>query len=250
MEDNKNLHEEELESAEIKGEAEPVETEITETEEPENNIKETESSQEIAAEAAVSEVRTTAALQEKPAKKTLWERGAERVTRRFLIIALAGAVLANTALTAGVTSLTYRSAGSSRQEMHRMDRPDSFGHDHRKSESKGGRSGNGQIISPDQNGQTEIPDQNGQAAAPEQTSRASIGIVIRDDSGVYISQVTGENAKKAGFAEGDKIISVDGKSIGSSSDLISEIQSHSAGDTVSITVEREGQSVEISTVLE
>ena len=241
MEDNKNLHEEELESAEIKGEAEPVETEITETEEPENNIKETESSQEIAAEAAVSEVRTTAALQEKPAKKTLWERGAERVTRRFLIIALAGAVLANTALTAGVTSLTYRSAGSSRQEMHRMDRPDSFGHDHRKSESKGGRSGNGQIIS---------PDQNGQAAAPEQTSRASIGIVIRDDSGVYISQVTGENAKKAGFAEGDKIISVDGKSIGSSSDLISEIQSHSAGDTVSITVEREGQSVEISTVLE
>jgi S1-C subfamily serine protease len=131
-----------------------------------------------------------------------------------------------------------------------MDRPDSFGHDHRKSESKGGRSGNGQIISPDQNGQTEIPDQNGQAAAPEQTSRASIGIVIRDDSGVYISQVTGENAKKAGFAEGDKIISVDGKSIGSSSDLISEIQSHSAGDTVSITVEREGQSVEISTVLE
>lgn len=241
MEDNKNLHEEELESAEIKGEAEPVETEITETEEPENNIKETESSQEIAAEAAVSEVRTTAALQEKPAKKTLWERGAERVTRRFLIIALAGAVLANTALTAGVTSLTYRSAGSSRQEMHRMDRPDSFGHDHRKSESKGGRSGNGQIIS---------PDQNGQAAAPEQTSRASIGIVIRDDSGVYISQVTGENAKKAGFAEGDKIIFVDGKSIGSSSDLISEIQSHSAGDTVSITVEREGQSVEISTVLE
>ena len=83
-----------------------------------------------------------------------------------------------------------------------------------------------------------------------QSSSASIGIVISENSGVYVAQVTGNNAKKAGFAEGDKIVSIDGKNITSSTDLISEVQSHKSGDTVTIVVERDGQSIEIKTELE
>lgn len=89
-----------------------------------------------------------------------------------------------------------------------------------------------------------------QGSNSNQPSSPSIGIVISENSGVYIAQVTGNNAKKAGFAEGDKIVSIDGKNITNSTDLISEVQSHKAGDTVTIVVDRNGQSIEIQTVLE
>jgi S1-C subfamily serine protease len=56
--------------------------------------------------------------------------------------------------------------------------------------------------------------------------------------------------KKAGFKEGDKIVSVEGKNIYASSDLISEVQSHKSGDTITVTVERDGQNIEIKTVLD
>ena len=103
----------------------------------------------------------------------------------------------------------------------------------------------------DQNGDADMMppggDQNGEQ---EQSSKVSIGIVIREDSGVYVVQVTGDNAKKAGFREGDKVVSIDGKDVATSSDLVSEVQSHKSGDTVSVTVERDGQPVEIKTELE
>ena len=89
-----------------------------------------------------------------------------------------------------------------------------------------------------------------QGSNSNQPSSPSIGIVISENSGVYIAQVTGNNAKKAGFAEGDKIVSIDGKNITNSTDLISEVQSHKSGDTVTIVVDRNGQSIEIQTVLE
>jgi S1-C subfamily serine protease len=84
----------------------------------------------------------------------------------------------------------------------------------------------------------------------EQSSKTMIGILIKEDSGVYIAKVTGENAKKAGFQEGDKVVSIEGKDIATSNDLISEVQSHKPGDTVAVTVERNGQPVEIKTELE
>ena len=92
--------------------------------------------------------------------------------------------------------------------------------------------------------------ENGQNNGNSRNSAVSIGIVISENSGVYVAQVTGNNAKKAGFKEGDRIVSIDGKNVGSSSDLISEVQSHKAGDTVSVVVERDGQSIEINTTLE
>ena len=74
--------------------------------------------------------------------------------------------------------------------------------------------------------------------------------MIKEDSGVYVAQVTGDNAKKAGFQEGDKVVSIDGKDVATSNDLVSEVQSHKVGDTVTVTVERDGQPVEIKTELE
>ena len=94
------------------------------------------------------------------------------------------------------------------------------------------------------------------------TTRPVVGITIQDVSeanaenynleaaGVYIAQVTGENAKTAGFQQGDRIISIDGKEIKDSQTFISEVKKHKVGDTVSIVVSRQGQEIEIKTVLE
>ena len=94
------------------------------------------------------------------------------------------------------------------------------------------------------------------------TTRPVVGITISDVSeenaqyyqlesaGVYIAQVTGENAQKAGFQQEDRIISVDGEKIDTSQQFISIIRKHKAGDTVTIVVSRSGQEIEIKTVLE
>lgn len=84
----------------------------------------------------------------------------------------------------------------------------------------------------------------------QNSSKVSIGIVIRDNNGVYISQVTGSNAKKAGFQEGDKIVKFDGDDIDDSNELIEEVQEHKAGDKVTVIVERNGKEQKITTTLE
>lgn len=71
-----------------------------------------------------------------------------------------------------------------------------------------------------------------------------------DGAGVYIAEVTGDNAKKAGFKKMDRVISIDGEEINQSSDLIARVRKHKIGDTVEVTVEREGQKISIKTVLE
>lgn len=68
--------------------------------------------------------------------------------------------------------------------------------------------------------------------------------------GVYIQEVTGSNAKKAGFQSGDLVYSVDGKEIDSIDTLSSIITSHKVGDTVKYIVLRDGQSKEIKLKLE
>lgn len=92
-------------------------------------------------------------------------------------------------------------------------------------------------------------DQNGQQIQ-QNSGNVSIGIVIRDNNGVYISQVTGSNAKKAGFQEGDKIIEFDGDDIDDSNELIEEVQEHKAGDKVTVVIERNGKQQKITTTLE
>lgn len=90
----------------------------------------------------------------------------------------------------------------------------------------------------------------------------AVGIVISDVSeenaqyyglesaGVYIAQVTGANAMQAGFQAEDRIVSFNGKEISNSSEFISLVRECKVGDTVTIVVSRQGQMLEIKTVLE
>ena len=87
------------------------------------------------------------------------------------------------------------------------------------------------------------------------TGRISIGISIIDvadlqtamsyglsGTGVYVAQVTeGSTAAEIGIQAGDRIVSFDGKEITSASELKEIIDSHSVGDTVEITIERDGK---------
>lgn len=100
-----------------------------------------------------------------------------------------------------------------------------------------------------QNGDQNSQPNNGQQSQ-QNSSNVSIGIVIRDNNGVYISQVTGSNAKKAGFQEGDKIVEFDGDDIDDSNELIEEVQEHKAGDKVTVVIERNGKQQKITTTLE
>lgn len=69
-------------------------------------------------------------------------------------------------------------------------------------------------------------------------------------SGVYIAEVQGKNAKKAGFKAGDLVYSVDGEEIDSFDTLSSIITSHKVGDTVTYIVLRDGKAIEIKLELE
>ena len=60
--------------------------------------------------------------------------------------------------------------------------------------------------------------------------------------GVYVVEVVkGGPAEKAGLQAGDRIVSVDGTEIASKDDLGTLMQKHAAGDTLSITIARDGQ---------
>lgn len=70
-------------------------------------------------------------------------------------------------------------------------------------------------------------------------------------AGVYISSVdSGSNAYAAGFRQGDRVISVDGKEITSSTDIDTIIAEKSAGDTVTFELERSGSKGTLELTLE
>ncbi|MBQ6154082.1 MAG: trypsin-like peptidase domain-containing protein [Ruminococcus sp.] len=70
-------------------------------------------------------------------------------------------------------------------------------------------------------------------------------------SGVYISSVkSGSNAASAGFRQGDKVVSVDGKQISSASDVENIINQHAVGDTVTFELERSYEKITLSLTLE
>jgi len=71
-----------------------------------------------------------------------------------------------------------------------------------------------------------------------------------ESAGVYIAQVTGENAQQAGFQEKDRIVSFNGTEINSSNEFITLVRKCKVGDTVTVVVSRNGQQIEIKTVLE
>ena len=68
--------------------------------------------------------------------------------------------------------------------------------------------------------------------------------------GVYVVEVVkGGPAEKAGLQAGDRIVSVDGTEIASKDDLGTLMQKHAAGDTLSITIAREGQMQTVNVML-
>lgn len=69
-------------------------------------------------------------------------------------------------------------------------------------------------------------------------------------TGVYITEVTGDNAKLAGLEAGDMIYYLDDVKITSSSQLVNLIQRHEIGDEVTFTIVRKNELHEISVVLE
>jgi serine protease Do len=90
----------------------------------------------------------------------------------------------------------------------------------------------------------------------------AVGVIIRyvseenaqyyglDAAGVYIAQITGQNAKNAGFQEGDRVVSFNGKEVTNTNDFISMVRKCKIGDTVTVIVSRNGQQIEIKTELE
>ena len=68
--------------------------------------------------------------------------------------------------------------------------------------------------------------------------------------GVYVVDVVqGGPADKAGLKVGDRIVSIDGNEIAQKDDLGTLMQQHTAGDTLSITVARDGQMQTVSLTL-
>ena len=68
--------------------------------------------------------------------------------------------------------------------------------------------------------------------------------------GVYVVEVVkGGPAEKAGLQARDRIVSVDGTEIASKDDLGTLMQKHAAGDTLSITIARDGQMQTVNVTL-
>ena len=69
-------------------------------------------------------------------------------------------------------------------------------------------------------------------------------------SGAYVSTVAADSgAAEAGMREGDIIVSIDGEKMASSTDVTLEIREHNPGDTVKVTVNRDGSEVDLQVTL-
>ncbi len=97
----------------------------------------------------------------------------------------------------------------------------------------------------------------------EVTSRPTLGVSLYnvedemtasqlgvDSTGVYIVQIVdGGAADNAGLRSGDRIVSVDGSEVSSASDVRTALNKHKIGESISITVERNGQTQDFDVAL-
>jgi putative serine protease PepD len=72
-----------------------------------------------------------------------------------------------------------------------------------------------------------------------------LGVTLEDASGgVAVAQVvSGSPADDAGLEAGDVITKIEGKTVGSSAELVSAVRSHKVGDTVTVTWTRDGRTM-------
>jgi S1-C subfamily serine protease len=73
---------------------------------------------------------------------------------------------------------------------------------------------------------------------------------VEVDTGVFVTEVVaGSAAAEAGIVPGDVIVEVDGQEVRSPADVANIIRSRRAGDTITITIERNGKSEEVTVTL-
>ncbi|MBR2804937.1 MAG: PDZ domain-containing protein, partial [Eggerthellaceae bacterium] len=74
------------------------------------------------------------------------------------------------------------------------------------------------------------------------TSQVAKRYNLASDYGAYVQDVSaGSGAESAGIEAGDIIIAFDGEKVSSSTDLTLDVREHNPGDTVTITVNRNGE---------
>ena len=74
------------------------------------------------------------------------------------------------------------------------------------------------------------------------TSQVAKRYNLASDYGAYVQEVSaGSGAENAGIEAGDIIIAFDGEKVSSSTDLTLDVREHNPGDTVTITVNRNGE---------
>ena len=67
--------------------------------------------------------------------------------------------------------------------------------------------------------------------------------------GVYITAITEKSTEEAGLAVGDRLISVDGVIVNTSSDVTGYLADKNPGDVVTVAVERDGKMVSVEVTL-
>lgn len=72
---------------------------------------------------------------------------------------------------------------------------------------------------------------------------------LKTDKGIVVVEVPEGSARKAGIKKNDVIISVDGKEIVKSEDLIAYIRSKKVGDIVTLTIDRSGKKMDMKVQL-
>ncbi|HOJ15778.1 MAG: trypsin-like peptidase domain-containing protein [Caldisericia bacterium] len=72
---------------------------------------------------------------------------------------------------------------------------------------------------------------------------------LKTDKGIVVVEVPEGSARKAGIKKNDVIISVDGKEIVKSEDLIAYIRSKKVGDIVTLTIDRSGKKMDVKVQL-
>ncbi len=87
-------------------------------------------------------------------------------------------------------------------------------------------------------------EQMGIGFGPENPDRAMLGLYLRTEDEAWVisrSPVQGSLAQKAGFQEGDRLISIKGKGLAEVSEIAALLEENKPGDKVAIVVERGGQ---------
>lgn len=90
-------------------------------------------------------------------------------------------------------------------------------------------------------------------AYTESSAQSSIDMLLNGGQGggsVYIAAVEGDNAKAAGFREGDMVYAVDDTRITSFDELSSIVTAHKVGDKLTYTIVRGDQTLDIELTLE